>query len=362
MAMLCALDVHRSQITYKWLVQESGQVRRGRIVPACRQAVREWLAGLNDVGGGAGEVHVVLEGTTGWRFIVEELHRAGAVAYVAEPAETAARRGPKRRAKTDGRDCDLMLGLLEEGRVPLSWIPPAHILELRTLVRLRKRLTEDRTSWQQRIQAQLFHQGVPPGLKLRTTAGRAALDGAVLSGAGRVVTATGLEVIDHLDALVGPLDGWLAAYAKAQPGCRALIDELYGVGWTVAVVIVAELGDCRRFTSSDQAVRAAGIDVTVSESNGKRAAGFLSHQGPSVLRWALFEAAQAAARTTSPDHVYFQAVRERIDHNRACLAVARKLARRAHHILRGLGEQSMAPPELDQQPYLPASTHALHAA
>ena len=355
MAMLCAFDVHRSQITYKWLRQESGQVRRGRIVPACRSAVCEWLEGLDL----DGEVHVVLEGTTGWRFIVEELHRAGAVAYVAEPAETAARRGPKRRAKTDGRDCDLMLGLLEEGRVPLSWIPPGHILELRTLVRLRKRLTEDRTSWQQRIHAQLFHQGVPPGLKLRTTAGRAGLAAAVLSDAGRVVAGTGLGVIDHLDGLLEPLDRWLAAYAKTQPGCYALIEELYGVGWTVAVVIVAELGDCRRFSSSDQAVRAAGIDVTVSESNGKRAAGRLSHQGPPVLRWALFEAAQASARASSPDHAYYQQVRDRIDHNRACLAVARKLTRRAHHILRRLGDQAMAAPTTDQLPELPNGLHTL---
>lgn len=355
MAMLCALDVHRSQITYKWLREASGEVRRGRIVPACRAAVRGWLddLGVDD------EVHVVLEGTTGWRFIVEELQAVGAVPYVAEPAETAARRGPKRRAKTDSRDCDLMLGLLQEGRVPLSWIPPDHILELRTLVRLRKKLTEDRTCWQQRLQAQLFHQGVPPGLKLRTATGRAELAAAVLSPAGRVVAGTGLSVMDHLDAQLEPLDCWLGAYAKAQPGCRALHAELYGVGRLIATVIVAELGDCRRFSSSDQAVRAAGIDVTVSESNGKRAAGHLSHQGPSMLRWALFEAAQAAARATSPDHAYYRQVRERIDHNRACLAVSRKLVRRAHHVLRRLGDQAIAPPPTQALPELPNGIETL---
>jgi hypothetical protein len=31
-----------------------------------------------------------------------------------------------------------MVNLLLEGRLPGSWIPPAHILELRALVRLRK--------------------------------------------------------------------------------------------------------------------------------------------------------------------------------------------------------------------------------
>jgi hypothetical protein len=36
------------------------------------------------------ELEVVLEATTGWRFVVEELRRIGAVVRLAEPAETAA--------------------------------------------------------------------------------------------------------------------------------------------------------------------------------------------------------------------------------------------------------------------------------
>ena len=36
-------------------------------------------------------------------------------------------------------------------------------------------------------------------------------------------------------------------------------------------------------------------------------------------------------------------VAQRIDHNRACLSVARKLCRRAHHILRELGDEALAP-------------------
>ena len=68
------------------------------------------------------------------------------------------------------------------------------------------------------------------------------------------------------------------------------------------------------------------------------------------MRWALFEAAQCAARRRSPDHVYFLQVKERIDHNRACLSVARKLCRRAYHILRELGDEALAPPKLEAQP------------
>ena len=339
MQIVGALDVHRRQITFKTLVPASGEGSRGQISPAAREPLRQWLERFD---GSAGEF--VLEGTTGWRFVVEEIERAGHRVRLADPAETAARRGRKRRAKTDNSDCDLMLGLLLARELPEAWIPPAGILELRTRVRLRKTLIDQRTAWLQRLRAQLFHQGVPPGLKPRTAAGRAALATVELSPAGREAVELCSRMLDQLDRELVPIDHTLRAFARRQPGCRALTGQLYGVGAVTATAILAELGDARRFKSSDDAVRHSGLDVTVWQSDRKRAAGHLSHQGPAVLRWALFEAAQCAARRSSPDHAYYLQVAKQIDHNRACLSVARKLCRRAHHLLRELGDDALAAP------------------
>jgi transposase len=147
-----------------------------------------------------------------------------------------------------------------------------------------------------------------------------------------------LRVIDTLGAEADPLRYELQAFARRQPGCRALVDELYGVGELTAAIIWAEMGDTRRFSSSDQAVRHTGLDITVYESDGKRSPGRLARQGPPALRWALFEAALTASRTSSPDHGYYLEVKERLGGKRAYLSVARKLARRVHHILRRLGD------------------------
>src|SRR6266540_2152442 len=340
MQIVSALDVHRRQITYKTLDRETGEVRRGRVAPAARGDVREWLARFAGC-----EAEFVLEGTTGWRFVVEEIARAGHGAHLADPAETAAKRSRKRRAKTDNADCDLQLRLLLAGELPESWIPPAQILELRTRVRMRKTLVDQRSAWQQRLQAQLFHQGVPAGVRPRTRAGREALASVELSPAGRELVALALRMIDRIDDELAPLDRPLSLYARRQPGCRALITRLYGVGQVTATAIVAELGDARRFGCSDDAVRQCGLDVTVHQSDRKRAPGHLSHEGPELLRWALFEAAQQACRSASPDYEYYQQVARRIDHNRACLSVARKLCRRAYHILRELGDEALAPIE-----------------
>ena len=104
-----------------------------------------------------------------------------------------------------------------------------------------------------------------------------------------------------------------------------------------------ELGDCTRFSSSRHAVRYAGMDITVHQSDQRRSPGHLSRQGPPALRWALFEAAQCARRPNSPDHAYYQEAAKRLGGNRACLSVARKLLKRSYHTLRELGEEALQP-------------------
>ena len=90
-------------------------------------------------------------------------------------------------------------------------------------------------------------------------------------------------------------------------------------------------------------MRYSGLDITVHQSDQRRAPGHLSRQGPPVLRWALYEAAQCACRKASPDHAYYQQTAERLGHNRACLAIARKLLKRSYHTLKDLGEEALAP-------------------
>src|SRR5438093_11297762 len=96
-----------------------------------------------------------------------------------------------------------------------------------------------------------------------------------------------------MDTQSAPITRELRRYARRQPGCRALMGH-YGIGELTAVTILAELGDARRFSSSRHAVRYAGLDITVHQSDQRRAPGHLSRQGPPALRWALYEAAQAA--------------------------------------------------------------------
>lgn len=191
----------------------------------------------------------------------------------------------------------------------------------------------------------MFHHGLPDRSQLLTADGRAWLARVELPRVARQAVELALRMIDHLDVELDLLDTALAQIARGQPGCKAL-QRRYGIGWLTAVSIWSEFGDVRRFANSRQAVRFCGLDITSSESDGKRARGHLARQGSPVLRWALHEAAMCAARPSSPDHASYLQVRQRLGGKRAALSVARKLAREADHTLRELGDQALVPAEL----------------
>jgi transposase len=337
MTIVMGLDQHRAQITADWLDSDTGELGRARVAPAHRESVRRFLSRFSGK-----ELEVALEATTGWRFVVEELQRIDAQVHLAEPAETAARRGKKKHAKNDRADARHLRELLMVGRLPESWIAPDHVLDLRARVRLRHTLGEQRSEWQQRIQAVLYHHGCPQRRSLMVGDGREWLASQPLPGSAREQVAVALSMIDALQDQIAPLERELRAYARRQAGCKALMAH-YGIGELTAVTILAELGDCRRFSSSRQAVRYAGMDITVHESDQRRAPGHLSRQGPPALRWALYEAAQVARRPRSPDRAYYEQAAERLGGNRACLAVARRLLKRSYHTLSELGEEALQP-------------------
>jgi transposase len=146
-AIVAGFDVHRRQITLDALDTVSGELWRGQLdsTPA---AVGQWVARFP-----GRVVHVAVEACTGWLFVCRALEQAGAVAHLAEPVETSALRGRKRRAKTDRADAKWLRELLCEGRLPEAWCPPEHVRQWRSRARLRNVLAAERTSWIQRIRA-----------------------------------------------------------------------------------------------------------------------------------------------------------------------------------------------------------------
>jgi hypothetical protein len=215
MAIVGGLDLHRKQITFDVLDTVSAEVRRGRISPADRQLFRGWPAGW------AGQhVELAVEGCTGWRFVIEECQAAGVVAHLAEPAEVAGLRGRRRHAKTDRIDARHLRDLLLQGRLPECWIPPQVVLETRAKVRLYRDLADQRTGWQQRLHATLYHLGAPAQRDLLSGDRDRLTRIAGLSPAARQAITVALSMIAALDAQIEPLRAELMPAGSRTPATR----------------------------------------------------------------------------------------------------------------------------------------------
>ena len=211
-------------------------------------------------------------------------------------------------------------------------------------VRLYKTLLDQRTQWIQRIHAELFQHGVPVHEgEITSESNRCALvdPRLALTPAARERIGTGYSMIDATNAEALPLRAQLTRFGTRQPACRALVDAHFGIGGLTAVAIWSELGDCQRFRRSEQAVRHAGLDITVDSSDKHRASGWLARQGPGTLRWALYEAAKCSARAQAPDHAYYASVKAQHDGKLAALSMSRKLVRRCYHTLRSVDPEEV---------------------
>ena len=342
MSIVGGLDIHRKQLTFDYLDTATGQVTRGQVSPADREHLRAWLARF----AGRGDVAFAFEGCTGWRYVAEEAAAAGLDAHLAEPADTAFARGRKRHAKTDKTDSRHLRQLLAEGRLPECWVPPGQVLEARALLEAYHDLRREHTAWVQRIHAVFFHQGAPAlGEITRTADGLDAVRAAAaahLSAAGQQQVTVALAMMTCLEDQLHAMRRQLLDTARHMKGARVLARELYGVGPVTALALTCWLGGAGRFSSARKAVRFAGLDITVYSSDGKRTPGRLSRQGPPVLRWAVYKAGKTHARASAPDHAYYAQVKDRKNGKRAALSEARKIIRRACHILSDLGDDAFA--------------------
>ena len=114
----------------------------------------------------------------------------------------------------------------------------------------------------------------------------------------------------------------------------ALLDEIPGVDWTLAAVIIAELGvDMSVFDNVSQLASWAGVCPGNNESAGKRKSSRIP-KGNVYLKSALVEAANSAAKakgTYLRDKFY--RLKARRGYKRAAVAIAHKILMAIYHML-----------------------------
>jgi transposase len=318
-----ALDVHRDFCEVA--IAEGGQVRRaGRVetTPARLELFAQSLV-MDD--------QVVLEATG----------NALAIARIIEPhvgrvvlANPKAVKNATQSAKTDTLDARTLAKLLAAGFLPEVWTPDEQTRVLRRRISRRAQLVRQRTREKNQVHAILIRnlKGRSPS-DLFGAAGRRWLATQELPVDEREMVEACLRGIDFLDREVAAIDRALAELVLASAELRRLL-TLPGVNFVTACALLAAIGDVRRFPTARHLVSYLGLDPRVRQSGSEPARhGRISKQGPGETRHVLVEAAWHAARTSGPLRAFHERVAARRGRNIATVAVARKLAVIAWHML-----------------------------
>ena len=90
-----------------------------------------------------------------------------------------------------------------------------------------------------------------------------------------------------------------------------LLTTIPGVGYYIALLVKAEIGDIARFRTGDQLASYAGIDPSTHSSGGVTRHGRITKEGSRWLRWAMVETAHIHFRFDSPVTRAYHRIAER---------------------------------------------------
>jgi transposase len=358
----CGRDVHQATVgACLLIILPNGTVHKQmrNFGTTTRELVslRQWLLA-------AGCSHVAMESTgVYWKPIYAVLE--GAVQIVVANAQQV-KRVPGR--KTDMKDAEWLAELLGHGLLRPSFVPPKPIRELRDWLRYRRKLVESRSAERNRllklletaniklasvasdvfgVSGRLMLQALAQGkatpqemAKLAKSKLRSKLPQLELALEGRLeehhrfLLQLQLDRRQAVEQDLAVLEQRIQQKLKPYDAQLALLDKIPGVDWTLAAVLIAELGvDMSVFHNASQLAAWAGVCPGNHESAGKRKSSRIP-KGNVYLKSALVEAANSAAKakgTYLRDKFY--RLKARRGYKRAVVAVAHKILVSIDHML-----------------------------
>ena len=321
---IVALDVHRSFAQVAIL--ESGKIRDAGKIDLERRRLLQFARKLKP------DDEIVIEATGNTSAVARLLSPFVSRVVIANPLLVRAIAWAK--VKTDKIDAAILAKLHASGFLPEVWMPDEQTETRRRVVAERTQLVSQMTRLKNRIHSVLHANLIPPykGI-LFSKRGRAWLEAQPLAEDQRRVVLRHAGELDRLGDELAQVDKNLAQSALHDPRVKRLM-TITGVNVTVALSVVAAVGDIERFSSPEKLVSYFGLNPRVRQSGDRPAYhGHITKQGRAHARSMLVEAAWVISKVPGPLHAFFIRIRDKRGKPVAAVATARKLAVIVWHML-----------------------------
>jgi transposase len=278
--------------------------------------------------------HVVIESTTNAWHVYDLLEPLVERVLVANPIKV--KQIACARVKTDIRDTLILARLLAANLVPVVWVPPLHVRQLRQLLSQRRQMVETHTQIVNRMHsvAHRHHLNHPAGKRFngKNTAWQ---KDKILSGLEQFQLGIEMENREYIERQINKIGKEIAKMSHQRPWAESMtyIVQLPGFGVITGMTVLAAIGDIGRFETPNKLGSYSGLIPGIEQSGTKYREKGITKEGRKELRWAMVEVAQRAVKSDPLWKVRFQKLQRRIHRNQAIVAIARQLLELVWYVL-----------------------------
>lgn len=272
------------------------------------------------------DTQIVMESTSVWEPIYDLIEDINPRIKLANPVKTRAI--AEARIKTDKVDASTLCDLLRANLVAESYIPSKGVRELRDIIRARKSLVQDKVKTKNKIQAILTKTGLKLPYKTLCKSSMAWIVEEIETKHFNMksITASYINLLEHYNFEIKKIDERLAEIALKDDRVQ-LLKTIPGIGNTIALTILAEIGDINRFESSKKLCSYAGLVSGIKQSGNTLRFGRLIKQSNKNLKTCFIEASWVLVRTKEASKFkwFYGNLSKKKGKQKAICAVARKL-------------------------------------
>ena len=277
-----------------------------------------------------GRIRAGIEACTGAAHLADQLaQRHGWDIRQAHPGFVARmRQSPD---KSDWTDARVLADLTRVSYLPVVWLAPESVRDLRQLTRYRQHLVDTRRALKLRVRAMLRQCRVKIVARGWTRRWLAELAEIELPPQTRWVIEQHLDDLRYFNRKIEEVEKRLAEVTADDPLVAKLMQEK-GIGLVTAAVMRAEVGSFDRFRNGKQLSRYCGLSPRNASSGTRQADAGLVKAGNVFLRTIVIEAAHRLARFDLRWKSYAQGLRARGKSGSVtAAAVANRWVRGLHH-------------------------------
>ena len=313
--LYAGLDIHKENLA-GCIMDKEGTIKREHILPSSRKAIERFFIWIPSPA-----VIIAIEACGMWRGTHKILTDMGYEIKLANPKKT---HDIACKKKTDKVDARILADLLCTHYLPEVWIPDKQTLQFRDLTRHKANLTRLRTQVLGKIRGYLLRKGVKyTKLSHEKTLQTFAEEDPDINNLVQVYHCLKQEEKEVMRRIKK-----IAQNLKTT----TMLMSMPGIGELSSLMILAEIGDIRRFSSSKKLVSYAGLCCGIYQTGATQR----TARNTAVnkwLKWIIYECSGRALMIEPRFKRYYYKIKEKKGFKNARRDTARKMLTIIWHML-----------------------------